>query len=826
MSHLQRYLEQPDAFPPDHLAAALRRQQIYGGSLDTALLELELVTPQELEDLLVRATGLPVATLEDLAPTHERAWASIPEDLLRIAWAVPLRKTDGRPAVAVHPDLPDERLGALYRAIPSVRLSVAPECCIEKIAAERDGSVVPQRYASLCVSYVSALRGHRSDPSTPLTLPPLPAPAEASAPPAATPPPAAAALEPALPAPTREPDPPVPIALPRIPKITVAALEGDDSLPAGVPQFSVSPRRAPPVRFSARGTALRGIEGAQLSFDESAIRRALSDPREALVHAKSSEEALRAYLCAAAVVTDRLALFRCDGAALHAMPCDTSRLEVAAGTSLSLEGTPISDVLRLPRWAGDTTDPALQRALGYDDVVPCLMCSVLVSHQVIMVLYADHGGREFLPGEASLLGELSQIAGATFERLLVPQQAPRSEVAPPPAFGTAESSGGWGAAPEPIEHEHAVAHELGAPVPPPPPMATTVAPPTTSGSPHGPAPRFSPPPLDEQENSGIIPLSSPIDQPSARGRIQLDEEDWQPPVRGEDPAVDSEQRRIDAALDALGKGESTVATVRAFGTPGLVRLAARFPGPLEVLRRDLRALPPPSAHGPFIRTMIAMGQEAVPHLLGLFTHADPDVRFYAAFAFQELRDPECMLPLSKLSFDGSADVRVIAMRVLETYSRYPRFPRAVAAVRRELSAADRNHQLYAARGVGTLRDVSAIDTLIELLASKDRFIQEAALESLCSITGQQHGLKPHRWKNWYLENRDRHRVEWIIDSLRHRDLPVRRWAQDELIRVTGHRVPFSPLGDRQARDVAARAWTDWWVSVGHQQFREPRSRPQ
>src|SRR5690606_17628450 len=129
------------------------------------------------------------------------------------------------------------------------------------------------------------------------------------------------------------------------------------------------------------------------------------------------------------------------------------------------------------------------------------------------------------------------------------------------------------------------------------------------------------------------------------------------------------------------------------------------------------------------------------------------------------------------------------------------------------------------RAVGTLRDVAAIETLVELLSSRDRFIQEAALESLCSITGQQHGLKPHRWKNWYAEHRDRHRIEWIIDSLRHRDLPVRRWAHDELVRVTGHRIPFSPLGDRQSRDVAARAWTDWWVSAGHQHFRESRSKP-
>ena len=61
-------------------------------------------------------------------------------------------------------------------------------------------------------------------------------------------------------------------------------------------------------------------------------------------------------------------------------------------------------------------------------------------------------------------------------------------------------------------------------------------------------------------------------------------------------------------------------------------------------------------------------------------------------------------------------------------------------------------------------------------------------------------------------------MEWIIDSLRHRDLPVRRWAADELVRITGHRVPFSPMGDRRSREVAATAWTNWWSERGRAMF--------
>jgi hypothetical protein len=278
------------------------------------------------------------------------------------------------------------------------------------------------------------------------------------------------------------------------------------------------------------------------------------------------------------------------------------------------------------------------------------------------------------------------------------------------------------------------------------------------------------------------------------------------------------QHKVDATLRGIASGAGSIAELRAMGEPALLRLAAQFPGPLEVLRRDLRALPPPSAHGPLIRTSILLGGDFVPHLVDLFDHPSPDVRFYAAFVFQELRDPRAMRPLSELAFDTSGDVRVISMRVLETYSRATGFTDAVRVVRAQLDSTNRTRQLYAARAVGTLRDIDGIPKLIDMLSSRDRFVQEAALESLCSITGQQLGLKPHRWKTWYQENEHRHRIEWIIESLRHRDVPVRRWAADELTRVTGHREPFSAMGDKKARDIAVEAWTEWWEQRGRAQL--------
>ncbi|MFN3185924.1 MAG: hypothetical protein ACE37F_28265 [Nannocystaceae bacterium] len=157
MTHLRRYLEQTSAVAPDKLEAALRRQQIYGGSLDTVLLELSVCDPQTLCELLGQACGLQVVRPE-LLEDQPRPWGVVPASLQDIGWAAPLAQTEDNILVAVHPDLPNERLGELYRAVPRVVPLVTPECGLEKVSAERASSVVPQRYAVLFASFIGALR--------------------------------------------------------------------------------------------------------------------------------------------------------------------------------------------------------------------------------------------------------------------------------------------------------------------------------------------------------------------------------------------------------------------------------------------------------------------------------------------------------------------------------------------------------------------------------------------------------------------------------------------------------------------------------------------
>jgi len=274
----------------------------------------------------------------------------------------------------------------------------------------------------------------------------------------------------------------------------------------------------------------------------------------------------------------------------------------------------------------------------------------------------------------------------------------------------------------------------------------------------------------------------------------------------------------DAAIEAYlhdSTAADAIARLRAAGPAVLPRIAARFPGPIDLgAQGDARSFPPPSAHGPLLRACIELGAAITPHILDLVDHPRPQIRFYAAFLFQELRDARSLRPLAAHAFDPDPDVRLIATRVLESYSRAPGFVDATEVVRAELRARDRERVLLAAEAAGTLRDTHAVPTLIDLLSMRDKQVRETALESLCSITAKHHGYRPAKWKSWYAEHGQQTRIEWVIDALRHRDTAVRRWAADELVRITGHRIAAPPDGEKPNAKFVLAQWQSWFERHG------------
>ncbi len=267
---------------------------------------------------------------------------------------------------------------------------------------------------------------------------------------------------------------------------------------------------------------------------------------------------------------------------------------------------------------------------------------------------------------------------------------------------------------------------------------------------------------------------------------------------------------IDAALAPDARVDAHASELRGRGPAALARLAQRFPGPQEPLRGDLRHLAPPSAQSPFLRLCIAIGDELVPYILDRLAEPDPLVRFYGALVFQELRSAAAAPALAGLAFDDDADVRTMAIRVLETYGRAPTYPRAIQRLRGELASESSERRRMAITALGTVRDVASLPRLIDILADPEPQTRSAAIASLCSITGQHFGAADARWRAWYADNGERHRIDWMLDSLGHGDVAVRRWAADELMRITGQRFPFPAAGEPAERAAAIDRWRAWW----------------
>src|SRR5262245_51766226 len=107
---------------------AARREQLYGGSLDTILLEMGLVEEKALWSHLSRATGLPAPPLHRLGAPDRKAVALMDAATAKRLGAVPLRLVPGGAEIAVRPTADFDQLvdwGA-GRGL-SVDLMVVPE---------------------------------------------------------------------------------------------------------------------------------------------------------------------------------------------------------------------------------------------------------------------------------------------------------------------------------------------------------------------------------------------------------------------------------------------------------------------------------------------------------------------------------------------------------------------------------------------------------------------------------------------------------------------------------------------------------------------------
>ncbi len=286
---------------------------------------------------------------------------------------------------------------------------------------------------------------------------------------------------------------------------------------------------------------------------------------------------------------------------------------------------------------------------------------------------------------------------------------------------------------------------------------------------------------------------------------------------------------LDAIEAAAAEGEESAAVTEAVerAQETLGEIAKRFPGKLRVDRfavsgRALRA----AQYGGLLELIVRLGAAAGELLIDRMAAPQRDLRFYATVCAAELRPRNAVFALVERLFDQDYGVRSMAIEALAGYPQADlahAFPRA----RRALHSSDPETVAAATAAVVQLGDIEAVDELIGILDRGDRGAEHAR-KALITLTAQDFGLNEKKWRKWYEGAQRRHRIEWLIEGLSHKDEPIREAAINDLRRVTGEYFGYHHDLPRKERDAAAERWQSWWRETGRRRFVErgdERNRP-
>jgi hypothetical protein len=256
-------------------------------------------------------------------------------------------------------------------------------------------------------------------------------------------------------------------------------------------------------------------------------------------------------------------------------------------------------------------------------------------------------------------------------------------------------------------------------------------------------------------------------------------------------------------------------------------LMRKFPGTLRIERFGVTGRPLRAAqYGGLLELVIRLGAVSSELLIEKMSAPQRDIRFYATVCAAELRPRNVIFALVERLFDQDFGVRAIAIEALAGYPMAD-LGQALSRARRAIHSGDPDVVAAAAAAIVELGDVEAVPDLIGAAERSDRG-GEHARKALVSLTAQDFGPSEKRWRKWYDTARQRHRVEWLIEGLAHKEDAVRETAINSLRRLTGEYFGYHYDLPRRERDLAAERWAAWWRDTGVRRFiirEDERHRP-
>ncbi|MCP4602905.1 MAG: HEAT repeat domain-containing protein [Proteobacteria bacterium] len=220
---------------------------------------------------------------------------------------------------------------------------------------------------------------------------------------------------------------------------------------------------------------------------------------------------------------------------------------------------------------------------------------------------------------------------------------------------------------------------------------------------------------------------------------------------------------------------------------------------------------------PYRRIISMFVKKAVPYVLSLFDSHDSDVRFYATLMFSEFPYPKALGALTMRLFDNDYQIRALAIDVLKGFKEFSGYRWAMREVVKVLkdSKSSLDTRRAAAHALGNLREPSGVSALAETLVSTDEVLVGHCHRALVKITFSDFGLSVERWLSWWGISRERHRIEWAINSVVHLKEQIRNDAIKELKSTIGDIVewPEGRMNDEQRLDIQKHL-REWWSREG------------
>ena len=797
---------------------AFQRQVIYGGCLDTILLEMSLVPEERLVQYLSLATGLPPATRSETNVFDADAIKTCTPDLAKAYRVVPLCFEEGALRVLVHDPVDMVLLEKLADEIDvPVQPLVVPEYRFHIVFARMFGGTPHARFSAL---------GKRAEDATPST------PVGRSRSVIVENPDADSEDEfgEALVVDVRESGP-LPVRSTRTREMAVAALsrleddieaelEADDDLDyapgGGATAVDVAPMSAPsaPIRLSGRRATARSTQvgigavgvGAATPSSQSptppmGIRRQAR--RDASIVDEPAEEKPRGGDLSPLPLnptearellgeaTDRDLIFGLLLRAIRYHCWYAGLLTVQGAAAIGRIAIAGSDVEREqiaqvlipldvpsafhnvvsaasphigPIATGDIEIDEMITRMG--EVVPpwALVLPVVLRNRVVALAIGHNRIEPLDVTDASELLPLASVAADAISRLIVKNKAIVRQLDPT----------------LPVEIPAAV-------------RTIRPRPHTTEPEPLPAPPTPGPTPSDIDLGSDIA-ISMEAEEPDPIDVVLS-------ALESDDPVIAAHAR-----FEALNRGDEVLEAAQ-----------SRFPGALRVDRYELggRAIPA-DKHGPLLALLIALGAPAVPLLIDRMRDSSRDNRYYATLCIGELRPAMAASALSERIFDNDYGIRDVAIEALGRYSG-EELESGLVHVRQALHSDDSDRVHAAAMALATLADIRAIPDLLDTHGRGDRFAEHARL-ALIQLVKQDFGTSTRKWRAWWAKHKRQNRIEWLLEGLAHNTDSIRRSAVEELRKLTGEHFGFQADLPKRDREQARQRWLDWWEEIGRKRF--------